>query len=317
VDPKPWEKGIYMSKRDRYLKAILIGFSVLIGCNAHAADEYVPLQNQPPQKQSLHTEAVVDTQLPQKESQKEPASISKKDEPEKGVIARMSHLLTRFDNWTMSNPPTFLKKLRSWSQTPFNITVPGIGNIKKLFHVIQIFARSHVREFVADVFDAEDPEMFLVADAIADSIMYSFITCWLTPGAYLDLGFMRGVALTAPLFKCISPSAARYGPEALKITYLFATRGIDLIGFAGAKLYGACARPYLPKWIPQGGWREWFILTAGLHRFEPYVTWNQDKSLLNMAFRSVEFVVQTAANGISGVVNYATTSGASSSAAIA
>jgi hypothetical protein len=210
-----------------------------------------------------------------------------------------------------------LARIRAWYRAPLSINIPKIGNTSKIFYSIHHFMRKEVRLFVEDTFGSEcDERMLAIADMMADTLTYIFVTSWLTPGAYLDIAFMSTLFLAQPLLKHLPPIniphmnyipsglTGEYGPvqyssELLKITYFYVTKGFDFIGFAGGKLYEKCTRPYLPKWIPKGGWREWFIFMIGLRRFAPYISWDdQEKTLINTTVRAVTYTVKFVGSGV-------------------
>lgn len=158
---------------------------------------------------------------------------------------------------------SLIEKIRNFFKTPFNVSVPILGNIKKLYYLCEYRVTSAAKDFYEDVV----PSCLLISKeqtvSIAHLYFFNLFAKWLTPTGICDAVVSQILYHQVPLFALkynFSAFAAVCTHQGLYSIYSIITKDLDTPWYIFAFLYHMGIRSRVNSYFKINRYAEMILL---------------------------------------------------------
>jgi hypothetical protein len=170
---------------------------------------------------------------------------------------------------------SLIGKIRKFFVTPFNFTVPVLGNIKKLYYQCEYQVTCAAQEFYQEVF----PQSSFISKeqtvAIAQAYFFNVFGRLLTPSGISDAIISRILSNQIPIIAYqyhLSNSTAFFAQQALYSLYTIITKEIDVPWYLFAFLYHVGMRSEINNYFKINGYAEMILLALCAPKMVQYLS---------------------------------------------
>ncbi len=158
---------------------------------------------------------------------------------------------------------SLIEKIRNFFVTPFNITLPGMGNLKNVYYQLEYHVTCAAQEFYEDVV----PSFLLISKeqtvCIAHLYFFNLFAKWLTPTGIFDAVVSRILYHRVPLLALkynFSEFAAVCTHQGLYSIYSIITKHLDTPWYIFAFLYHMGMRSHVNSYLKINRYAEMVLL---------------------------------------------------------
>jgi hypothetical protein len=169
---------------------------------------------------------------------------------------------------------SFIQKMKQWFVSPFDFSVPVLGNIKKLYYLFEYQVTIAAQELHEQCLShslmlSKEQTVWL-----AKASFFNLIGRWLTPLGLSDAAMAMVIRKQIPvLAQYYTISNQGLLGHSLYSLYTSMTREIDLKWYCAAFLYHVGMRPEINKYLETGGYKEMFLLSFCAPGIMQYLSW--------------------------------------------
>jgi hypothetical protein len=170
---------------------------------------------------------------------------------------------------------SLIERFKEWFVSPFDVSLPVIGNIKNLYYRCEYQVTIAAQEFYDQCFSHASLISKSQVVVLANAYFFTIFGHWLTPSGISDslISFIlhKKVPIIAQHYN-LSKYGRSFLSQSLYGLYTAATRDIDLKWCCAAFLYHVSVRPEINQFLQQGSYKEILLLSLLVPRMIPYLS---------------------------------------------